>query len=251
MTTPAWEQLARFMYLDKKITPASSHKTHYKAIESFFKNKAYTRDTVLDFFVSLDERGLSPSTKNNHYKTLRHILSILGNADIIEDWTYYRTTAVYIEVLTEDECRELVACKLPRRPMYAKDQIRYDIMIETFLRTGMRNNELCDLMWNEVKDNAIVVKCGKGQKMRVIPVEPDLIQKIRSLPHHDHGYVFGTHRGSLNHGTVNDELHKRADALGWTRSIYAHLLRHTHCTYLDALHDDRIYPPHSFLHTFQ
>jgi len=55
-----------------------------------------------------------------------------------------------------------------------KDRYRYYVLLLTLWRTGMRNSDIVNLKKQDIKDNTIIVRQGKGKKDRVIPLESEL-----------------------------------------------------------------------------
>jgi len=55
-----------------------------------------------------------------------------------------------------------------------KDRYRNYILLLTLWRTGMRNSEIVNLKKQDIQDNTIIVRQGKGKKDRVIPLESEL-----------------------------------------------------------------------------
>jgi len=55
-----------------------------------------------------------------------------------------------------------------------KDRYRNYILLLTLWRTGMRNSDIVNLKKQDIQDNTIIVRQGKGKKDRVIPLESEL-----------------------------------------------------------------------------
>jgi len=55
-----------------------------------------------------------------------------------------------------------------------KDRYRNYVLLLTLWRTGMRNSDIVNLKKQDIQDNTIIVRQGKGKKDRVIPLESEL-----------------------------------------------------------------------------
>ena len=55
-----------------------------------------------------------------------------------------------------------------------KDNKRNYLILLTFWKTGMRCNELTHLKKKDIKEDEIIIRQGKGNKPRMIPLEPAL-----------------------------------------------------------------------------
>ena len=55
-----------------------------------------------------------------------------------------------------------------------KDRYRNYILLLTLWRTGMRNSEIVNLKKQDIQDDTLIVRHGKGKKDRVIPLESEL-----------------------------------------------------------------------------
>jgi len=55
-----------------------------------------------------------------------------------------------------------------------KDRYRNYVLLLTLWRTGMRVSDITNLKKQDIQDNTIIVRQGKGKKDRVIPLESEL-----------------------------------------------------------------------------
>lgn len=55
-----------------------------------------------------------------------------------------------------------------------KDSYRNYILMSIYWKTGMRNSEVVKLKKEDIKEDCIIVKQGKGKKDRIIPLEKEL-----------------------------------------------------------------------------
>jgi len=128
----------------------------------------------------------------------------------------------YIEDIDIDDLLNAIKNKKSR-----KDTIKRDLLIvELFLTTGMRRDELASLQPKEVHDDFLMVRKGKGQKDRMIPLLPDLAQRLSvfiQCKRPDEN-IFG-----LKGTSIGNKIRLFANKAGLT-DIHTHSLRHKYAT---------------------
>ena len=66
-------------------------------------------------------------------------------------------------------------------------------LVEITMNTGMRAGEIRQLQWAHVDLKAGVFRLPreitKTKRARVVPITPEVVEAIKSLPRHLHGYV--------------------------------------------------------------
>ena len=100
----------------------------------------------------------------------------------------------------------------------------------------MREEEICNLELDDLKitpKNAyIIVRSGKGDKYREIPIVGDykklLNEYIEHRPQSDSNKVFIGIRGTLTPNGIYKTVHRLGAAIGL--SVYPHMLRHQYLT---------------------
>lgn len=105
-------------------------------------------------------------------------------------------------------------------------------IVETLLNTGIREAELCNLEIDDViatpKNAYIIIRSGKGDKYREIPIVGDykalLIEYMEHRPSSDSKKLFIGNRGTLTENEVYKIVHRLGDAIGL--NVYPHMLRH-------------------------
>jgi integrase/recombinase XerC len=106
-------------------------------------------------------------------------------------------------------------------------------IIKTLLHTGLRVGELCALALDDLelspKKGKIIVRQGKGEKRREVPVNAEAreaISKWLELRGRDPGLLFSSQRGD---GITGSGIHRRLAELGriTNAEVHAHTLRHT------------------------
>lgn len=111
------------------------------------------------------------------------------------------------------------------------------VLIQTLYLTGMRREELCNLDVPDVQidKRRILIRHGKGDKSRIVPLSESLTANLRALiGRRKRGPVFISQRGGrLSPRTVNHVIARAGELAGLTnpnprrRKINPHLLRHS------------------------
>jgi integrase/recombinase XerD len=122
---------------------------------------------------------------------------------------------------------------------------RTGLMLQTLLETGARASELVQLRIEDVSfaERVVVIRHGKGDKRREVPIRRDLAQLLRlHIGTRRAGPLFASRQqGSgptphvLTRQRVGQVVRGVANAAGITKRVYPHLLRHTVATRLLAL----------------
>jgi len=108
-----------------------------------------------------------------------------------------------------------------------KRSIERDLLIvELYLKSGMRRSELANLMIRDVHKDFIMVLKGKGEKDRMIPLLPDIAEGLRSFTKNrkPDESVFG-----LTGPSIGNKISIFARKSG-LNDIHTHSLRHKYAT---------------------
>ena len=107
-------------------------------------------------------------------------------------------------------------------------------IVQTFLNTGIRESELCDLELDDIinldntKNTHIIIRSGKGDKYRTIDISGDykklLKEYIDHRPMNDSNKLFIGNRGTLTPNGVYKLVHRLGEQKGL--HVYPHMLRH-------------------------
>ena len=136
------------------------------------------------------------------------------------------------EVLTQDECKALVAVTNPRYLTGLRDRC----IIRLMLNTGLRSSECLGLKMTDIDWNSgqMMVREGKGQKDRALWINPDvlaLLQIWRARRPGDSDYLFTTSSGNQVSGrALRAMVKRRALKAGLTKDVHPHTLRHSFAT---------------------
>jgi integrase len=91
--------------------------------------------------------------------------------------------------------------------------------------TGLRLEELVQLEWPDVRDGFVTVRQGKGRKQRLVPLLPEALEALKTVPRHPgmpRIFWWAKHRV-----TVNRRFKKAAKRAKLAAGYHFHVLRHT------------------------
>ncbi len=180
------------------------------------------------------EAGTKASTINTELNTIKAMLN----------------RAVSLGYLARNPCREVKKLKHARKQIrfFTKEEVRKLLeagngrlgpIIETFLYTGLRRDELTHLTWADIDLNrriiAVQAKDGwhpKDYEVRHIPMAPRLYELLKSLPRTESPWVFLTSNNGPHLGhTLSRDFRKllRSCAI---KGASLHTLRHTFASHL-------------------
>lgn len=242
---------------------------HYLKIErSLAENSifAYQQDVfkLRDF---CDPFGLSPAhVQTGHLKQLVAELFDLGlsarsQARIISGWKQFFDFLLLEDVRKDDPSEGLEMPKIGRKlPEVLSieeidrmiDQIdlstpegqRNKAMIETLYSCGLRVSELVNLRFEDCFfDEGFIRVIGKGNKERLVPVSPSVIQEVGlyvssdranlNIKRGQEAYVFLNRRGAqLTRVMIFTIVKNLAFLAGITKNISPHTFRHSFATHL-------------------
>ncbi len=131
-----------------------------------------------------------------------------------------------VEVLSRNELYKY------RQYVQKNANLLHRTIVETLLNTGIREAELCNLELDDIvatpKNAYIIIRSGKGDKYREIPIVGDykalLIEYMEHRPSSDSNKLFIGNRGTLTENGVYKIVHRLGDAIGL--NVYPHMLRH-------------------------
>ena len=127
---------------------------------------------------------------------------------------------------TEDGDIEKLLAVIGDKKSHKKSIIRDRLLIETALKTGLRRSELANLKPEDIHENALIVRQGKGQKDRMIPLSPDMADRLHSFTkdHKPGQSVFG-----LGAPWISMKVKYYAKKAGLP-NMHTHALRHKFAT---------------------
>ena len=136
----------------------------------------------------MEEKHLSPATRNRH---LAHLSSVFNRG---KEWgLIIDNPAQGIRPLRENGARTRFLDKEEIQLLLNAASKEFRPILMTALHTGMRKGEILKLMWSDVdfKNRLITVTESKSGKKRMIPMDNNLCETLRTLPaRFKRGYVF-------------------------------------------------------------
>ena len=181
-----------------------------------------------------DDLGNSDGTRDNKITCIRCFLDYLVDLEYLD-----RNVAkqLFIKVpkkitrtsLTKEEVEKL---------MNAIDKPLLFTISATIVYAGLRVSEIAKLSVQDVSldERTIHVRMGKGKKDRIVPINKYLYQILLeyeqiALP--NRFYYFGTERsGHVTQQYIDKYLSKYTEKTGITKTVSAHVLRHTFASLL-------------------
>jgi integrase/recombinase XerD len=176
------------------------------------------------------KRGVSWSTFNQSVCALRFLYNVtLGRSHHIVHLPFAKRPRMLPTVLSPVEVVSLLEAALPGRDR---------MLLELAYACGLRLKEMLGLQVVDIDSARMVlhVRQGKGQKERLVPLSPRLLQMLRAYwrEYRPSSWLFpGVKPGlALTGGTVQRMCRRTAKRAGLSKRIHPHTLRHSFATHL-------------------
>ena len=140
--------------------------------------------------------------------------------------------------LTVDQASDLLLWARTYRYAYKFERERAIAILSVFIFAGLRAQELLNLNVDDIKfdDRNLLVRCGKGRKDRLIPMNVDLVSALNAYMrdrhrlgrNHPRLFLSTNRDGPMGYKGLQRLVHKLRDVSGIY--FYPHLLRHTFAT---------------------
>jgi site-specific recombinase XerD len=187
-------------------------------------------DEVREYQLHLLQRKVSWSAFNQCLCAVRFLYgTTLGRPEMLERLRYGRRPKRIPRVLGREEVGELLAC-LPQRS--------HRVLLTTIYATGLRISEALALSVADIdsRELTILVARGKGNKQRLVPLSPRLLEELRSWWRtHRHPQWIFPGKGPdqpLAADVVQRACQHAAAYAGLKPGVSPHTLRHTYATEL-------------------
>lgn len=143
----------------------------------------------------------------------------------------------YLNQVLEKDITGVKSPKIAKKlPVYLTQQEVHDLihaastqqtrlMIQLLYAAGLRVSELVALRYEDIHDNTLTVRSGKGQKDR-ITILPEFLAKQL----HGEGYIFGD--GTMTTRNVQQLIREAARKAKIRKNVTPHVLRHSFATHL-------------------
>jgi site-specific recombinase XerD len=187
-------------------------------------------DEVREYQLHLLQRKVSWSAFNQYLCAVRFFYgTTLGHPETLERLHFGRRPKRIPRVLSREEVRELLACTRSRQ---------YCVVLTTIYATGLRISEAAALSVADLDSRAltILVARGKGNKQRLVPLSPKLLEELRAwwLTHRHPRWLFPRQRGEgpIHVSPIQKACEQAAARAGLKPGATPHTLRHTFATEL-------------------
>jgi site-specific recombinase XerD len=197
-------------------------------------------ETVREFVVYEQERGMSPYTVQGKVRALKAFSSWLSREtytsdNVLSNLKLPKVPTNLIEPVTSAEMDQLMDCQNPLTAIGCRDIAILIVMLDT----GVRLSELCGLRFDDAHvEQGYLKVMGKGSKERIVPIGASA-QKIlwRYIIHFrpeplvkDDNYLLLTFDGKPLQPNAVKLLIKRWGRKAGVPRLHAHLCRHTFAT---------------------
>ena len=200
----------------------------------------FDTETVREFVVYDQERGMSPYTVQGKARALKAFSSWLSREgyrsdNLLSNFKLPKVPTNVIEPLTGAEIDHLVSCKNLLTAIGCRDIAILILMLDTGIRLG----ELCNLPFADVHvEEGYLKVMGKGSKERIVPIGASTQKMLwRYIIHFrpepinkSNNYLFLTLDGQLLQPNAVKLLINRWGKKAGVPRLHAHLCRHTFAT---------------------
>jgi len=197
-------------------------------------------DTVREFVVHEQERGMSPYTVQGKVRALKAFSSWLFREgymsdNLLSDYKLPKVPVILIEPLTSAEIEQLVNCQNPLTAIGCRNIAILILMLDS----GIRLSELCTLHFEDAHvEEGYLKVMGKGSKERIVPVGASAQKMLwRYIIHfrpapllEADNYLFLTVDGEPLQANAVKLLFNRWGKKAGVHRLHAHLCRHTFAT---------------------
>jgi integrase/recombinase XerD len=152
----------------------------------------------------------------------------LGQTELVKAIPYGKRTKTLPAVLSRDEVLQFFAA-------FPTDPDR--MMVRTTYACGLRIGEVSRLRVADIDSGrgVVHVRQGKGRKDRQVPLSPLLLQELRDYwrRHRPTDWLFpnASRRGHRSITGLQRRVTRVVRALGWTKRVSMHTLRHSYATH--------------------
>lgn len=152
---------ALLIFVEKEFKVTELEKLNHQHIKMYIKNK--------------QDNGLSECYINSIIKGVKAFYKYLikeeyTDFNIIDRVSLLKTPITLIKTPTDKEVESLLKAFDFSDFLNARNKCVISVLVDT----GIRNFELCNIRIDDVRDNYIIIKNGKGNKERVVPVSKNL-----------------------------------------------------------------------------
>ncbi len=188
------------------------------------------------YYIIIDRPSLSNESKKKHLKCARIFADFLIQEGIIKINAPRNITPPKVQtrlpIVVEDEEINSVFSAIQKRWSWFL-RLRNSILIETFLYTWLRRNELLNLKRENLTEEKIFVKWWKWDKDRNIYIPDNFYKKLQEymkVTAWVSEYLFYSVRKEKLTESWIREIFKNIKKISGLKNIYPHRLRHTYAS---------------------
>jgi site-specific recombinase XerD len=190
---------------------------------------------IIEYLAHLADRKVSGTSRARKIAAIREYFRFLVDGEEL-----VKSPAASISIAKKEKKNRvyLEQSEYSRMLALAAPSPRDSAILQTFLQTGVRVSELCQLRLDDVSftELKLRVQVGKGMKGREIELEKKVIAALKSYlrirPTTVHDYLFVNRWNEpISERGVRDIVLKYREAAGIKKAASCHSLRHTFATY--------------------
>lgn len=227
------------LFLSTKNSEAT-RQTYTIAIDQFLEYTNHkelatlTLEDMIAYRDHLRERYKSAHTRKLKINVMKSLLSFGAKVQYLP-WNVGAAieadkaeTIIEDKVLTEEQIFTLLARTKKRRD---------NLLIRLMYASGGRVSEIAALTWADIQDGYIIIRHGKGDKMRRVWLSADTMSHLngyRSIGARDADHVFTAKYRGRNRAMSRHAMHKQIKRIGERNGIdglHPHMFRHSHGTH--------------------
>ncbi|MFC1985258.1 tyrosine-type recombinase/integrase [Chloroflexota bacterium] len=143
--------------------------------EAFLDGRAPSPDLAKEFLAQFADR--KPRTLSRYAQMVKSLMKWYGQP--IDEFRVKvpRTLPPYIEDYQIEKLLNAMASKRSHKGSIVRDQL----LVQLAVKTGLRRAELANLEARDIHADFIVVRSGKGDKDRVVPLAPSIAQRLNAF----------------------------------------------------------------------
>src|SRR5574337_321501 len=201
-----------------------------------------TKQDIKKWIAYLQQNGMQASTINITTNRLKRLIDYLIEEEYLETSPFQnikqlKTQKKKIYPLDDSEIKQLL--QQARKHKYKHIAQRNVVLFMMILETGLRISEVSNLRNDDILDNQIVVKSGKGNKDRAVAITPllkkemikyDRIKKNRYKNDNYEYYFISYQKGKLSEKSIWTIMHTMQSKIELRDVVRfsGHTLRHTY-----------------------
>jgi site-specific recombinase XerD len=189
-----------------------------------------TKDDISSYLLYLKEvKNQQPISRKRVLGSIRSFFSYAYR----NEWCKHDVTATLEPIKCQQKERHYLSEAEVNQFISAIDHQLIKLVAQTLYYTGMRITECLNLQVDDMdlENNLIYVRHGKGNKDRVIPINPKLKELLVDYQENwrvESNNFFATRiSGTLSKTRVANVFRQTTDKLGWKKRVTAHILRHS------------------------